>query len=371
MRFNLKQKLKWKHFTFLMFMTVLLSFQNCADPLEINEEDTSSKYENYPFAYDTKIDSFAYMSCSGFDNSVFNNQAVFTFKTMAYNAGSGVSLNKEFIDSVGNMRMSQQEQILSEGKANRGAQLQSALRRRANLLQYYVSDTGGEGVEGIDYDNLLSPLDSENLIRPIIASKGQKMNYFSHLEGLQNRRLESYLYFNGSEALASDLRSRLDFGELIYTLNYVDADGDNPVVPMSPSDAPESEAYGVGLRMTFSKGHGLYFATGQVKAFTGKAEARVVQTINEVNLLKPGVDKTSADADWVCPSHLKFMIVKPEDNKDVFCGTRNNTALELTTGFYEDPNALPTGITQEEYNAVRAMLPIEYWHVDFAKQCVV
>lgn len=370
MRINLKRFFKWRYIATYSFVVVILSFQNCADPLQIEEENFASKADVYPFAFESKIDTFSYMSCSGFENSVFNNRAVYSFKAAADGPGTGIGLNKAFIDSIGNMRMSQQEQIIQQGSANRGAQLQSAFRRRGNLLQYYVADTSGEGSEGIDFDNILAPLGTEELIQPLLYNKGAKISYFNNLEGLGNRRVETYLYYNGSEALASDLRSRLDFGELIFTLSYVDAKGDYPVIPLSPGE-PEEQAYGLGLRMTFAKGHGLS-AIGQLLSYPGKSEARVLQTLKEVDLLKPENDKTQMEADWVCPQHLSFMIVKPEDNASVLCGVTN--VGQLSYGLSEDPN--PTslgalGVSPEDYNAVRAMLPVEYWHVDFAKRCVV
>lgn len=368
MRLKMKHFLKPQYLSLTIFLLVVFSFQNCAEPLQIEEEDFASKADTYPFAYETKIDTFSYMSCSGFENSVFNNRAVYSFKVLANRPGAGVGLNKEFVDAVGGMRLSKVEEILSEGANNRGAQLQSAFRRRVNLLQYYVDLNSDNGVEGIDYDNILWPLDTDLISHPLITNKGAKLGYFSNLEGLENRRLESYLYFNGSEGLASNLRSSLHTGDLIYTLNYVDSKGDQPTIPMSPED-PKDSAYGLGLRMTFAKGHGLD-GIGTIVTFSSKAEARVLQTVNEVDLRKPQVDRPQVDADWVCPSHLSFMIVRPEDNITVMCGV--TAATQLSNGFSEDPaNLTALNISQEDYNAVRAMLPIEYWHVDFKKRCIV
>lgn len=375
--------LKWRNFVPLIFFAIVFNFQNCADPLQIDEADSASAYDNYPFAYETKIDTFAYMSCSGFDTSSFNNEAIFSYKAAAVRPGSGVGLNSDFLTTVGDMLPSQQEKVLKEGLQNRGAQVQAVFRGTNNLLQYYISNTGSTGTEGVDYDNLLNPLDEDNLLRPLILSKGQKIGYFSNIEGLVNRRVESSLYFNGSEALAKDLRNLLNDGQLIYALGFVDVDGEHPVTPISPAQSASEQAYGMGLRISFTRGAGRD-TLGNEALFGSKSESdpngsyndsirRVIDTINEVDLMKPTITKTTADAAWECPKKLRFMIVRPEDNaRDNFCGNGANV-----NGYYEDPNSFPKTfqngavISQDEYNAVRAMLPIESWHIDFQKRCIV
>ncbi len=367
MRFKMRHNLKKNYSVILIFLTILLSFQNCAEPLQIEDQSYGSKSDTYPFAFETKVDTFAYMSCAGFETTTFNNKAIFSFKSGAYRSGSGIGLNTSFIESIGNMRMTQQEQVLSQGAANKGAQVQTAMRRRSNLLEYYVADTSGQGTEGVDFDNVLNPLDSEDLLRPIIAGKGSRIGYFSNLPGLENRRIESHLYFNGSEELARDLRSRLHNGELIYSMGYVDVGGTHPVVPMSPGESASGGAYGLGLRMIFAKGHGLD-GFGNIRPYTSTSDARTLQSLREVDLLKPGIEKTQAEANWICPENLRFMIVRPQDNGDVLCGA--TSAAGINFGYYEDPMN-PTNVSLEEYQAVRSILPVEYWHVDFKKRCVV
>ena len=58
------------------------------------------------------------------------------------------------------------------------------------------------------------------------------------------------------------------------------------------------------------------------------------------------------------------MIVRPEDalsQNDVTCDT----------SFYEDPNTPPAGSTSESYFIARSILPVEYWHIDFKRRCIV
>lgn len=376
MRVFLRRYFNKKYIALYLFLAVVFSFQNCADPLPSGAEDAdsiSAKADKYPFAFDTKIDTFSYMSCSGTSDSVFNNQALYTFKTGAYNAGSGVGLNGAYVAAVGNTRLSRQQTFLSEGAQNRGAQLQAALRKRHSLLEYYISSPGSGGVEGLDYDNLITPLVSDELIQPILSANGSKIGYFSNLLGLENRRVESSLYFNGNETLANDIRLRMNNGEVIYTLSYANTIGDEPLKPLTPGD-PSVEAYGLGLRLLFSKGHGMDEVTGQLRTFTGEADARVVYDIREIDLLKTTIEKSTSEANWVCPAHLKFMIVRPEDNDKVWCGVPiGQNSAWLANGLFEDPDLLVSSgrVTQVEYEAVRAMLPIEYWHVDFTRQCIV
>jgi hypothetical protein len=366
----MNQKLKKQFSILIVFVSIILIFQNCAEPLQMNEESAASKADIYPFGFETKIDTFSYMSCAGFDNSVFNSRAIYTFKSGGYESGSGIGLSQTFLEAVGpNARLTQQEQYLAEGIQNRGAQIQAAIRARSNLLQFYVSETSGQGTEGVDYQNVLAPLDSVDLLRPIVSAKGQKIQYFSNLPGVEERRLESYLYFNGSEEMARDLRSRIHNGELIYSLGYTDVDSEHPLTPMAPAGQDGKQAYGMGLRFIFAKGHGINNVTGAILPFTGSAEARVLQSAKEVDLLKPGVEKTSSEANWVCPDNLRFMIVMPEDNDAVLCGV--TSAGQLILWFFEDPNSPPAGLSSAEYRAVRNILPVEYWHIDFAKRCII
>ena len=78
----------------LAIVSVLFSFQNCAEPLRLEGEEFATKADGYSFGYSVKADTLAYMSCSGRQKVFFFFFFLFSCKLCFYgcfNYGIGLS----------------------------------------------------------------------------------------------------------------------------------------------------------------------------------------------------------------------------------------------------------------------------------------
>src|ERR1035437_9032143 len=82
--------LKLRHFFLAAGILFLALYQNCAqDPATDSLNSASSYEEGLPFAYDAKIDTLAYMSCSEMAAGSYDPRAYFSFRAVAYNSATG------------------------------------------------------------------------------------------------------------------------------------------------------------------------------------------------------------------------------------------------------------------------------------------
>ncbi len=355
----------------------MLFFQNCAEPMDLSQADDSStgKYASKPFAYEMQADHLAYMSCSGV--SSLDPRAYFSFKVGSYssNGVSGIGLNSTFLNSMQDASSLDKAEALLSSDANAGTQPQLAIRKK-DTLGALCRNTSGSGcstvsnfTEGKDYDNFLGPLDSEFIVNQMAQLQlGKKANFFNEARGTgTERRFQGQLAFMDSEVLAADVRGKLDYGAVSLVLSYVNVDGETNAGLLPLGYDGVNKAYGKRLDLTFTRGHGVTFGgLGGINAkniFIGGAK-RVLASVSE-----QGLDGVASSGTWTCPDQLKFLIIRSEDNgKEFFCGT-NATTQQPT--FWEDARNPPSGVSFDHFKAARNILPLEYWHIDFAKRCVV
>lgn len=343
-----KSKTTQASLVLLMVVSLLFGFQNCADPLELANEDNASFNKKLPFAFDTAVDTLSYMSCSGVDTG-YQQRAYYTFRVGAYEEGSGVRFTEDYLSATANYAPSQRAEAISQSSQNAGAVLQLSIREYGH---YDVLQGGGGSKDGEDYNNLLAPLDSPVISEQIAGlAEGQRVNYFSGIPGLDNRRLEGSIRFMKNESLAKDIRDKLEASSIV-ALTYGDVDGSDVRIAKGPD--PAKSVYGTGFRVSFGYGHAL--ATGApTTAYQTGAIRRVPRNLTETNLLTGRTEMSQ----WSCP--YTFMIVRPQD-----LGTSYGLGQAFCNTSAENPAS-----TDPAYLAIRSVLRLEDWHVDLTRKCVV
>jgi hypothetical protein len=89
-------RIKMRHFLTIIFLiaivvSVPMLYQNCSQPLA-ERADASSVAATAPFAFESRVDHLAYMSCSNMPSG-YDPTAYFTFRAGAYTEGNGIRLN--------------------------------------------------------------------------------------------------------------------------------------------------------------------------------------------------------------------------------------------------------------------------------------
>jgi hypothetical protein len=170
-------------------------FQSCSDPL-LDMSEQSSFAEKLPFAYDTTLDTIAYMSCAGGTTSA-NRNAIWSFRVGAFASGNGIRLTDSFLNSTSTFSASQRAAALAESTKNKGAVLQLAVRQALNY-QSILTSGGGSGEMGEDFATLLGPLDDPAIAGKISAvdtANPQRLVYLAGVPGLTGRTVEGALRF--------------------------------------------------------------------------------------------------------------------------------------------------------------------------------
>ena len=358
----LQKILSWRAVLPSVVIILIFVFQNCSEPLEISEQDSSSYLSTLPFAFDTELDTIAYMSCSNMGTD-YNSRAYFTIRAGAYFSGSGIKISDEYLQATSNFSPSRRVEGLQESGLNSAAQLQIALRSRSELSSYITGSQSGDATEGRDYSNLVAPLDSpaiaERLITQTQYSDAQRINYFSGISGLGGRLVEGDLRFLDSETTAGSVRDHLR-STAFLSLTYGDglAADDLHALKM-PDESDRRRAYGKGYQIDFRMGFGVDNTNATNRPIYTKGIHRVINSIQEVDLLR----RTPTEADirpWTCSNNSTFIIVRPEDVD----------AGKVTCLRFSDP-VNPTGNDKIALTALRQVLRAEDWWVDLGRRCVI
>lgn len=314
----------------VLFATVI--FQNCSEPME--KVDQNSQYaKGLPFAFDTVLDTFAYMSCSDGPTSVDPN-AIFTFRMGAYKSGAGVGINQSLINATPNYNPAERAGLLAQSPENVGALLQFSIRDYDGLQSPY--NGGGSTREFFDYSNIIVPLSDTAVAQQLTAVAPSKINYFPTAPGSTNGRVEGTVQFLGSEGFAQGLRGVLAYKARL-TLTYRANQKDSPVYARGPGETlSNTSAYGRGYALQFN------YPVGD------NAAPRVVTTIQETNLLNG-----SAVATWTCPASLQLKI-----------GKNATECPAVGDGDVANSNAALLQV-------VRRVLRSEYWYVNLQAKCVL
>ncbi len=336
-----------------LVLGIVLFFQNCAEPLQLASEDALSYNNQLPFAYDTKIDTLAYMSCSSSERRELDNRGVFSFRVGAYADGSGLALSEGFKQTTQNFRPTQIAAALQESARNKDAVLQLSMRL-INDFSVIMTNSPSAAVRNKDYWNILAPLDSQEVALSLGAlEEGQRLNYLQGHPTASERFLEgSISFWDEGEARASSVRERLQ-NEAYLTMTYSDATSDAAIV-RSPTAGDYKTAYGKGYKVSFRVPSG------------GAASVRnALNEVREVDLETGRM--TGADlGTWDCPGNgaYTFRIVK-------------NLAADLTaSGCRAIPDPAPNilagnAILKDRLEVIRRVLRTEYWWVDIERNCVI
>lgn len=331
---------KWHKMVKILFpaagiLTIVLFFQNCADPLGLTTEQ-SSFVDHLPFGYDNTLDTMAYMSCGGGTSSA-NRQAIWSFRMGAYGAGSGLKLNQGYLAITSNFSAQQRGAALSESPNNRDANLQLAIRELRSF-QSILSSNGSDPDEGEDYVNLLGPLDQSEIAQKLASADPQnpvRINYFPGLAGVSGKTIEGAIRFTASETAAASVRGQLS-GNGILAATYTRGD-DNETSARGPGGNINEKVYGQGYRVSFIPGE------------AGESEPRVLASVDEINLLTSRAD-VETTRPWSCFSNLRFRIGR--SCVDCACST-------------------DSGQNPETMAVVRRVLQVEHWWVNLNNACVV
>ncbi|MGE0764332.1 MAG: hypothetical protein AB7N80_13710 [Bdellovibrionales bacterium] len=328
----MKQSIKPVISISLIILSLVLIFQNCSDPLG-NTKDQSSFAANLPFAYDTTLDTLAYMSCAGGDTAA-NPQAIWSFRAGAFGANSGIRLRQSYLDMTRNFSISQRAEALGESAQNANAVLQLSIRP-ADRLQSILSSGGSEGELGEDYATLLGPLDDPAISGKLAAvdlANPVRLNYFSGIAGLSGRSVEGAIRFTRDEGEANSVRGFLA-GTSILTATYSAAAVDNNDA-RGPAGIAVGSAYGRGYRVQFNYG-------------PGETVARVISAVQELDLENGRL--VSDGGAWSCPAGLQLRIARTCAECSCSSDTGNPVLLAQA----------------------RRLLKVEHWYINLANRCVV
>lgn len=346
-------KIKMKHFLFVLGLCLPLVYQNCAQsPENADELNSATAYKSgLPFAFDTKVDTIGYMSCSDISSDV-NPRAYFSFRVGAYNpATGGLSVTQDFINQTTYYSNTDRGRALAESARNSATLLSLSIRKATDLQSLWTN--GDVAVPGEDLDAMLPVLESDQIAGPVAAGKaGVRINYFP---GAGDKRLlEGSLRFMKSEDDSRALRDTLDNKSAFLVTGYSDTPDEGDTILRSPSNFNDSTGgepsktavYGTGYGVGFGLANGMSSGDRRVLAQTG---------VSEINLENGAVSSTN----WVCAQNYQFIVVRPEDIKaqKANCGT--------------GPDSASTPAQRSALRAIRRVLRVEDWYVDVINHCVV
>lgn len=337
-------------------LSLVMVFQNCAEPLELSETDASTFADNLPFAYDVKMDTFAYMSCNT-EVSSFEPRAVFTFRVGAYESGSGLRLSDDFVDSTKNYSEQARAESLFRSPTNSGAILQLAIRNSSVDYQQILLNSSGAVQLGKDVENYLNgaTLDSPGIATPLLAlEEGKRLRYFSGTPGLDGRFLEQSLRFNS--VLKSVTDKMLGSTGSRVTLAYTQDNNPLNYFVRGPDKNNLSRSiYGLEFRPTFAPPTRI---SDKATISTAQDRNRILQSLGVANIAEK---TTKAETMWSCPPEYRYVIIRPEDAK------ANANLCPLTNWSYDNP---PSG-RERELEVLRRVIRVEDYYVNMSKRCIV
>ena len=354
-------RLKKTHAVAVLTVGALLCYQNCAPSLD--SSDASSAYDDgLPFAYDAKLDTIAYMSCSEISadmSGVPYRRAYFTLRAGAYNSKTGgVGLTPAYRTATQYYTTETRAQTMAASTLSGNTGLTMSIRRRSNVQSFWYETPGPK----TSIDTFLPPLTSTEVVGPLAASAAgltasSPVKYINYFPSSDDKRLmEGSLNVLASEADAQKNRDNLEGGgDLTYlvmgfsgssdgmdttlkTPTTMSSDGTTPVA------TPSTRAYGLAFQPTFGVPYG-----------TSTGTRRVMTAITEFDL----TTNASRAANWQCPATYQFLIVRPED-----LAVNNSLCNRM-------PDSAGNAAQQSALAAIRRVLRVEDWFVDVVNNCVV
>lgn len=338
----MRQCIKVGLFFFPLSLALVVFFQNCSDQGVDSLKLSSMAFKAAPFAYDSNIDTLAYMSCSEMGTS-YDARAFFSFKAGSYTAASGININSTFFNYMKYYTAAERLTALQTSDANRGAWLQMSLRERSDYQNILASNENSVEADK-DYYSFLQNLDSTPVSSVLLGlPTGARERRFSGITDSQSQRLEGAIRYLGAEGIADSVRTQLTGQQALLALTYTSiADMDDTAARAVPGSG--NKVYGMGYKISF---------TDDLIAGAN----RVLGTVNETDLAT-GATSGSAIRSWTCRQDLRFKIVRPQDAATAPC-TMN----------YTDVSSSATEAQLLVH--IRKVLPVDYWSVDFANRCIM
>jgi hypothetical protein len=348
-------------------LVLLLAFQNCAEPLELSETDASTYSDNLPFAFDVKVDTFAYMSCNT-ESQEFEPRAIFNFRIGAYEPTSGIKLTEEFKKATASFSAQAKTEALFRSPTNSGSILQLAIRNSSSDYQQILLNSTGSIQLGKDLDNYLSntPLDAPGISSKLVELKGdERVQYFRGTPGLEGRFLEQSLRFNQVLKSATDKMSG-STGSRVVMSYTADNNPLNYFARGPKKNELSRNIYGLEFRTTFA---GPQRITTGTPMNTATDRNRILNSLGVIDITKKNVQ---AETMWTCPPEYRYMVVRPEDANKLLPGRTDpaildNLVCEVTNWTYDNP---PVG-RENELEILRRVIRIEDYYVNMARRCIV
>jgi hypothetical protein len=360
-----------RHVLIVSCIGLILTFQNCSQAQFDAEAEQQSFESQLPFAYEAKIDTIAYMSCSGMSDNQPDRRAYFTIRAGAYGTCNpadylcqqnpfaspvaGLSMSKDFREATKYYDKKQKAHLFSMSDKNANTFLSLSIRSAGN---YQLPWKEGNLVAGEELDAMLPALDTPAVAGPLgFSSEGQMMNYFpgSHTQRLMEGSLRYYNFENTSKLTRDTLNSR----EALMVMGYSTTADPMETGLRSPDQAaanqpqlPTNRAYGTGFYLSFE----LPTGPGGVRMSSG--EQRALSTgngVEEVDL----ITGQPTSASWDCSYNYQFMVVRPEDKANGL------VTCDATVDRYANATE------QAALNAIRRVLRVEDWFVDVARRCIM
>lgn len=349
-------RLNSRHLVIVGVIGLVLTFQNCSAPVDENALSKSSSFEDsLPLAYEAKIDTLAYMSCSQINNSL-EPRAYFTFRAGAYSRTTGgLNLSTDYLNKTKFYNTKKRAESLQTSAMNSNTRLNLSIRLASNFQSLWVSDNGVQ--VGEEIESFLPSLDSDTIAGQLAgAPAGVKLNYFP---GSENKRLmEASLRYFKFDDIAARTREKMDARESLLVVGFSNS-----------SDEMDTDLRGPGQTVFPSAAHGTgyYMKFSVPSKFTG-GERRVISPttggVEEVDLTVKKMKSSS----WSCPATYQFMIVRPGDRLAAGQAAVTGKTVCNTIADRYDPS-VPA--QKQALEAIRRVLRVEDWYVDVANKCVV
>lgn len=340
--------LKMRHvFAVAALTCVIFYFQNCAQVEPGNDTESSTKTfeDGLPLAYDAKLDTISYMSCSQMGESpAVEKRAYYSFRAGAYNpATGGLAMTNEFRQATRFYAPADRARVFGGSFINSNTRLSLSIRQTGN---YQAPWKEGNLRVGEELESFLPPLDSAEIAGPLAASQdGQTINYFP---GSQTQRLmEASLRFYGFENTAKLTRDTVDSRQALLVAGYSNSTDEMDTRLKGPGGTPNDKVYGTGYYLRFSLPVGYQSGERRVLSASGGVEEMDLQT----NIVKT--------ANWDCSTNFQFMVIRPEDKASgaVLC--------DAVVDRYDNTTE------QAALAAIRRVLRVEDWYVDLKKKCIM
>ncbi len=143
----MSQSLKLRHAIIVSAVGLILTFQNCSQAQFDSQAEMQSFEDGLPFAYNAKIDTISYMSCSGMSENPPDKRGYYTFRVGAYGTCNpndiacqqnpfqspiaGLSMSREFREATKYYDKKQKAHLFSQSAKNSNTFLSVSLRSRA------------------------------------------------------------------------------------------------------------------------------------------------------------------------------------------------------------------------------------------------